>query len=176
MGPIHTAEASDKTFMRRLLFGLFAETIVLAACCTSASAQQSEADLAAAAQNPVAAMYSLPFQNNVFGGAGPKHDAVGNVLNIQPVLPFTIGDWNMISRTIAPVIYVPGLTPGLSDNAGTPTGTSSVVGLGDISQTVYFSPAAASSGAWARRSRSPPRPAEKSARANLAWDRRLWPL
>jgi hypothetical protein len=113
-----------------------------------AAAQQSNADLAAAAQNPVAATYSLPFQNNIFGGAGPTHDAVGNVLNIQPVLPFTFGDWNVISRTIAPLIYVPGLTPGLSDNAGTPSGTNSVFGLGDINQTFYVSPAAASSVTW----------------------------
>jgi hypothetical protein len=47
-----------------------------------AAAQQSDADLAAAAQNPVAATYSLPFQNNIFGGAGPTHNAVGNALNI----------------------------------------------------------------------------------------------
>jgi hypothetical protein len=47
-----------------------------------AAAQQSDADLAAAARNPVAATYSLPFQNNIFGGAGPTHNAVGNVLNI----------------------------------------------------------------------------------------------
>ena len=80
---------------------------------SAAAAQQSDADLAAAAQNPVAATYSLPFQNNIFGGAGPQHNAVGNVLNIQPVLPFTFGDWNVISRTIAPLIYVPGLVPGL---------------------------------------------------------------
>ena len=57
---------------------------------TSVHAQQTEADLAAAAQNPVAAMYSLPFQDNIFGGAGPNHDAVANVLNIQPVLPFSV--------------------------------------------------------------------------------------
>src|SRR5689334_22858068 len=48
-------------------------------------AQQSTQDLAVAAQNPVAAMYSLPFQNNIYGGVGPKHDATANVLNIQPV-------------------------------------------------------------------------------------------
>jgi hypothetical protein len=111
-----------------------------------AAAQQSDADLAAAAQNPVAATYSLPFQNNIFGGAGPTHNAVGNALNIQPVLPFTFGNWNVISRTIAPLIYVPGLVPGLADNAGVPSGTGSVFGLGDINQTFYVSPAAASSG------------------------------
>jgi hypothetical protein len=114
----------------------------------SVAAQQSNADLAAAAQNPVAATYSLPFQNNTFGGAGPTHDAVGNVLNIQPVLPFTFGDWNVISRTIAPLIYVPGLVPGLSDNAGVPTGTSTTFGLGDINQTFYISPAASTGLIW----------------------------
>jgi hypothetical protein len=93
-------------------------------------------------------MYSLPFQNNVFGSAGRDHKAVGNVLNIQPVLPFTIGKWNIISRTIAPVIFVPGSTPGLPDNAGTPTGTSSQFGLGAINQTAYISPAAASGLIW----------------------------
>lgn len=113
-----------------------------------AAAQQSDADLAAAAQNPVAATYSLPFQNNIFGGAGPTHNAVGNALNIQPVLPFTFGDWNVISRTITPLIYVPGLVPGLSDNAGVPAGTGSVFGLGDINQTFYISPAASNGLIW----------------------------
>jgi hypothetical protein len=112
------------------------------------AAQQSDAGLAAAAQNPVAATYSLPFQNNIFGGAGPTHDAVGNVLNIQPVLPFTFGDWNVISRTIAPLIYVPGLVPGLADNAGVPSGPGSVFGLGDINRTFYISPAASSGLIW----------------------------
>jgi hypothetical protein len=112
------------------------------------TAQQSDADLAAAAQNPVAATYSLPFQNNVFGGAGPNHNSVGNVLNIQPVLPFTFGDWNVISRTIAPLIYVPNLVPGLADNAGFPVGTGAVFGLGDINQTFYISPAASSGLIW----------------------------
>jgi hypothetical protein len=124
-------------------------TVLLAiSCVPSAVAQQSDADLAAAAQNPVAATYSLPFQNNVFGGAGPGHNAVGNVLNIQPVLPFTFGDWNVISRTIAPLIYVPGLVPGLPDNAGVPAGTNTVFGLGDINQTFYISPAASRGLIW----------------------------
>jgi hypothetical protein len=114
----------------------------------AAAAQQSDTDLAAAAQNPVAATYSLPFQNNTFGGAGPTRNAVGNVLNIQPVLPFTFGDWNVISRTITPLVYVPGLVPGLPDNAGVPAGTSAVFGLGDINQTFYISPAASNGLIW----------------------------
>src|SRR6478735_6509013 len=100
----------------------FRPTLVLAAMLMLATnigvyAQQSTEDLAAAAQNPVAAMYSLPFQNNVYGGAGPSHNATANVLNIQPVLPFTVGEWNIISRTIAPLVYLPSLTTGPSEIA-----------------------------------------------------------
>jgi hypothetical protein len=104
-------------------------------------AQQSTEDLAAAAQNPVAAMYSLPFQNNIYGGAGPTHDATANVLNIQPVLPFTVGDWNIISRTIAPLVYLPSLTTGPSEITQESLFSGSHFGLGDINQSFYFSPA-----------------------------------
>ena len=78
-------------------------------------AQQSMQHLAAAAQTPVGAMYSFPFQDTIYGGAGPNHDATANVLNIQPVIPITVGDWNVISRTIAPLIYLPSLTTGPSE-------------------------------------------------------------
>ena len=41
--------------------------------------------LARAAQNPIAAMISVPFQNNMNFGYGPN-DHIQNVLNIQPVV------------------------------------------------------------------------------------------
>jgi hypothetical protein len=44
-------------------------------------------------------MSSLPFQNNTYFGAGPNYDKTANILNIQPVLPFSVGEWNIISRT-----------------------------------------------------------------------------
>ena len=119
--------------------------------------QEPTEGLAAAAQNPVAAMYSLPFQNNTYFGAGPNHDKTANVLNIQPVLPFTIGDWNIISRTIAPLIYLPTVNTDFgaasfgedTTAAGTgPRGIPQTFGLGDINQTFYFSPAAASPLIW----------------------------
>lgn len=121
-------------------------TLVLAAMLVLATnvgvcAQQSTEDLARAAQNPVAAMYSLPFQNNLYGGAGPDHDATANVLNIQPVLPFTVGDWNIISRTIAPLVYLPSLTAGPSEITEQSLFGGSHFGLGDINQSFYFSPA-----------------------------------
>ena len=82
---------------------------------SAAAGQQSDTDLATAAQYPVEATYSPPCQNDIFGGAGLQNNAVGNVLNIQPVLPFAFGDWNVISRTIAPLIYVTGSVLGLPD-------------------------------------------------------------
>ena len=111
-------------------------------------AQQSTEALAAAAQNPVAAMSSLPFQNNSYFGAGPNHDQSANVLNIQPVLPFTVGDWNIISRTIAPLISLPSITAGLEDITTAAPSSGDPFGLGDINQTFYFSPAAPSAFIW----------------------------
>ena len=113
-----------------------------------ARAQQSMQDLAVAAQNPIAAMYSLPFQNNIYGGVGPQHDATANVLNIQPVIPFTAGDWNIISRTIAPLIYLPSLSTGPSEITEQSLFSGSHFGLGDINQTFFFSPAKAAELIW----------------------------
>ena len=112
------------------------------------AAAQSEHDLAAAAQNPVAAMYSLPFQNNTFFGVGPSGNDTANVLNIQPVIPMSLGRWNIISRTIAPLVYLPDLTGGLPEFAGTQIGRGSQFGLGDINQSFYFSPADARALIW----------------------------
>ena len=100
---------------------------------------QDQADLAKASQNPVAAMISLPFQNNTFFGVGPDDD-VANVLNIQPVIPISIGPVNLINRTIVPLIYLPDVTAGLAE---LPEGISggSTFGLGDINYTGFLSPA-----------------------------------
>ena len=69
-------------------------------------------ELARAAQNPVANMISLPFQNNTDFNFGPK-DKTLNTTNIQPVIPFELNDdWNLITRTIIPVVSQPEFTPG----------------------------------------------------------------
>ncbi len=102
--------------------------------------------LAAAAQNPVADMISLPLQNNVFFGVGPGDD-LANVLNIQPVIPFSLGEWNVITRTIVPVIYLDDLTTGLPD---VPQNVDSGAdfGLGDINISAFLSPADATKFVW----------------------------
>jgi hypothetical protein len=93
-------------------------------------AGSSAQDLAAAAQNPVADMISLPFQNNTTFNVGYR-DKTANVLNIQPVIPFNLSeDWNLISRTIIPLLYVPEVAPGVGDEFG----------LSDIQQFLFFSP------------------------------------
>ena len=90
--------------------------------------EDDSGDLAAAAQNPLASMISLPFQNNTtFGGTGGD---VSNVLNIQPVYPVTINpEWNFITRTIVPVVSIPSASGSGQDN-----------GLGDTTFTGWFSP------------------------------------
>ena len=68
-------------------------------------------ELARAVQNPVASLISLPIQNNTNFDFGPQ-EKVQNVTNIQPVLPFEINeDWNLITRTILPIISQPAFTP-----------------------------------------------------------------
>ena len=92
--------------------------------------EASTSDLAKAAQNPVADMISVPFQNNFNFHVGP-HNQLQDVLNIQPVIPITLSrDWNLITRWITPVISQPPLTV---------TGEREF-GLGDINPSFFFSP------------------------------------
>ncbi|MHC4904008.1 MAG: neuromedin U, partial [Planctomycetota bacterium] len=89
-----------------------------------------EGDLARAAQNPIADLISLPFQNNTnidFGNLNYEQ----NVLNIQPVIPINLNeDWNLVTRTIVPLIYQPAAFSGDDHDFG----------LGDIQFTGFFSP------------------------------------
>ncbi|MEM9255906.1 MAG: neuromedin U [Pseudomonadota bacterium] len=90
-------------------------SLMLTLPCTSASAADSESqsmgDLARATQNPVADLISVPFQNNTSFEFGPE-EKTQNVLNIQPVIPFSASErWNLITRTIVPVVSQPEFTP-----------------------------------------------------------------
>ena len=62
-------------------------------------------DLAKKLSNPVADLISVPFQFNFDGRVGPARDGSRQYLNLQPVIPIKLNtDWNLISRTILPVV------------------------------------------------------------------------
>lgn len=97
------------------------------------------AELAMELQNPVASLISVPIQNNWDFGIGAA-DAMRYTANVQPVIPFSIGeDWNLITRTILPIVYAESPMKG---------GGDSKFGLGDTVQSLFFSPKAPTSGGW----------------------------
>lgn len=99
------------------------------------SEQAEQEKLAKAIQNPVASMVSIPFQNNL-----DFNDENTNTLNIQPVLPFTLGEnVSLIARTIVPVISAP--YPGV--------GGAKNKGIGNISSALLFTPAKPGKLIWA---------------------------
>jgi hypothetical protein len=99
-------------------------------------AEQSQEELARAAQNPVANMISMPFQNNTNFNIGPD-DATQNILNFQPVWPITLNDeWNLITRTIFPLTW----QPVTEANPGGGYSTDTTFGLGDTTFTAFLSP------------------------------------
>jgi hypothetical protein len=94
-------------------------------------AEMSAEELAKLSQNPVGNLISVPFQYNANLNYGPGN-ATQSILNIQPVVPISVDkDWNVITRTILPVVWQPLLGPG----------DSSASGLGDLQFSAFLSPA-----------------------------------
>lgn len=85
-----------------------------------AHAQQkmSATELAKLAQNPIGNLVSVPIQNNTNFNVGPQ-SGTQNILNIQPVYPIEVNkDWNLITRTILPLVWQPGSAPGQNTERG----------------------------------------------------------
>ena len=105
---------------------------------TAAMADTGEGDAAKLAQNPIASVISVPFQNNANLNYGPQRDTL-NDLNVQPVVPFSLNqNWNLITRTILPVISSPTPVPG----------ESRINGIGDVLFSAFLSPAHSSGWIW----------------------------
>jgi hypothetical protein len=95
------------------------------------SANDSSAGLAQELTNPIADLITMPIQMNIDQDIGPADDGTKVTTNVQPVIPFDINeDWNLITRTIVPVIH--------QDDVF--TGEDSQFGLGDINLSLFFSP------------------------------------
>jgi hypothetical protein len=93
--------------------------------------EEDQEALAKKLSNPVAALISVPFQGNYDKDMGPNDDGEKYYVNVQPVIPITLNeDWNLISRTIVPLVSQDDVVPGSSES-----------GLGDITQSLFLSPA-----------------------------------
>jgi hypothetical protein len=96
------------------------------------------ADLAMKLQNPIASLISVPIQNNFDFGAGPTGDGFQYKVNLQPVVPLALSeDWNLIVRSILPIVYQENIV-----------GTSSQAGLADTLESLFFSPSKPTPGGW----------------------------
>lgn len=96
----------------------------------------AEGDLRSAVQNPISSLISVPFKFTFDSGADNGDAAI---LNIQPVIPVNVGEWNLVNRVIVPIADVDGPIPGLPSNPS-PIPGNGASGLGDINYSMFVSP------------------------------------
>jgi hypothetical protein len=116
---------------------------VAAGCLTLAASVRAQddpaAELAKKLANPISSLISVPLQYNDDEYGGANDGAAVRRLNVQPVLPFSLTeDWNVITRTIVPLV----------DQQGFPLAAANESGLGDTTESLFFSPKAPTAGGW----------------------------
>jgi hypothetical protein len=116
---------------RQFITAIVATTIVSLALNSASAQEQSDEELVKQLSNPVASLISVPFQSNFEFRLGPNNDGFKYTLNFQPVIPISLNkDWNVIVRTIVPII----------DQSDVIAPNTSQGGLSDITQSFFFSP------------------------------------
>lgn len=103
----------------------------------SAGLASADEELQKKLANPVADLITVPFQYNGTFNTGPL-DKPQHTLNIQPVIPVKLGEWNMINRVILPVLSNPAFTSEQDRENG----------VGDVLYQMFFSPAGANKPIW----------------------------
>jgi hypothetical protein len=112
-------------------FTSFSVSILMLVSLPTFALAEDDVDLALELSNPVANLISVPFQFNYDSNIGANRDGDRALLNVQPVIPFSLNDdWNVISRTIVPVILQDDIFPSAGDQFG----------LGDTVQSLFLSP------------------------------------
>ncbi len=113
-----------------LLFGLSLS------CLTQAIKADETEEFVYKAQNPLTPIYSLPLEYTHHGGADEGDVSIGSV---KPIIPFSLGDWNMINQLSLNFIGTPGVVNGIAE-LPEPYQGDGVYGLGDTTLNSYFSP------------------------------------
>ncbi len=136
MGNGFSITGCNKAGLPRMALMMLLSTSVLPAAVYGSD----NAELAKKTLNPIADLMSLPFQVNYDSGIGPTDDGHKTVLNIQPVIPISLNaDWNLISRTIIPLIDQEDILP---------NGAADASGVGDVLQSLFFSPKRPTANGW----------------------------
>ena len=107
--------------MTSLIFRKWITGYLAGALCLLCSpiAHAQDADLAKKLSNPIANLISIPFQFNYNDKIGPLQDGRQSYVNIQPVIPIHLNpDWNVISRTILPIVNQTDIFPGSGHQFG----------------------------------------------------------
>ncbi|MGB5170742.1 MAG: hypothetical protein WBN69_04875 [Eudoraea sp.] len=98
-----------------------------------AASTDDAAGLAQQLSNPVASLISVPLKFDYNTNFGAGDDGSSRTWTVQPVIPISLNEnWNLISRTIVPFQF----------NTDIPSGSGSIDGFGDITQSLFFSPKA----------------------------------
>lgn len=119
-------------------FTIFTLVLTVFSVGTALAADADQAEIAKKLNNPISNLISVPFQLNYDQDIGPSDQGDRWVLNVQPVIPISISDdWNLISRTIVPLIEQNDVPPGQDES-----------GIGDVFQNLFFSPKEPSESGW----------------------------